>query len=306
MNDDDIIAAIATAPGRSGIGVIRISGPGLDALIRAIIGQLPAPRRAVVRDFRDACGQVIDQGIALYFPAPHSYTGQDMLELHGHGGPVVLQMLLRRCLELGARAAQPGWAGKTAYNRGQILYPRYELMEQVVSVFRRSGQSVPIFVDRHLSHSLAKARAMAGWAVAGGAALVGLSVGLAPHGLQWYPSLPNPLAAPVALRPLLPVVGGIGLVVFAGQAGDTFFNDLWAYDPQANAYTLRSYLATGQSGDFTLTLVEGGVSWTREVPGGRIRNTARFTANEWHEIGEFSRNGTTWAQVMELRLQREP
>jgi len=79
-----------------------------------------------------------------------------------------------------------------------------------------------------------------------------------------------------------------------------------SFDPRSGGYTLRSYLATGQWGDFALSLVDGGVSWTREVPGGRIRNTARYTATEWHEIGEFSRDGTSWSQVMELRLQREP
>ncbi len=79
-----------------------------------------------------------------------------------------------------------------------------------------------------------------------------------------------------------------------------------SYDPEARKFTLRSYLATGQSGDFTLTLVEGGVSWARDVPGGRIRNTAHYSPTEWHEIGEFSRDGTTWTQVMEIRLQRQP
>lgn len=79
-----------------------------------------------------------------------------------------------------------------------------------------------------------------------------------------------------------------------------------SFDPRSGTYTLRSYLATGQSGDFVLTLVDGGVTWTREVPGGRIRNTARYTGDEWHEVGEFSRDGSNWTQVMELRLRREP
>jgi tRNA modification GTPase len=132
MSDDDIIAAIATAPGRSGIGVIRISGPGLDALIRAIVGELPAARRAVVRNFLDARGEVIDQGIALYFPAPHSYTGQDMLELQGHGGPVVLQMLLKRCLELGARAAQPGEFTRRAYLNDKLDLAQAESVADLI------------------------------------------------------------------------------------------------------------------------------------------------------------------------------
>jgi hypothetical protein len=78
-----------------------------------------------------------------------------------------------------------------------------------------------------------------------------------------------------------------------------------SFDPGSSTYRLRSYLATGQAGDFTLTLVDDGVSWTRDVPGGTVRNTARFAADEWHEIGEFSRDGVTWTQVMELRLRRE-
>lgn len=78
-----------------------------------------------------------------------------------------------------------------------------------------------------------------------------------------------------------------------------------SFDPRTGAYQMRSYLANGLSGDFAVTLVEGGVSWSREVPGGTVRNTARFTADEWHEVGEFSRDGTTWTQVMEIRLRRE-
>ena len=79
-----------------------------------------------------------------------------------------------------------------------------------------------------------------------------------------------------------------------------------SYDQGTKQFTLRSYLSTCQSGDFVLTLVEGGVSWARDVPGGRIRNTARYSTTEWHEVGEFSRDGTTWTQVMEIRLQRQP
>jgi hypothetical protein len=78
-----------------------------------------------------------------------------------------------------------------------------------------------------------------------------------------------------------------------------------SFEPISGTYTLRSFLATGQSGEFELTLVDNGVVWSRVVPGGRIRNTARFTADEWHEIGEFSRDGTTWTQMMELRLKKD-
>ena len=115
MTGSDIIAAISTAPGRGGIGVVRVSGPRLEALIAGIVRTSLSPRRATLADFIDSHGTAIDRGIALYFPAPHSYTGEDVLELHGHGGPVVLQLLLRRCVELGARPAQPGEFTRRAY-----------------------------------------------------------------------------------------------------------------------------------------------------------------------------------------------
>jgi len=108
MIDKDIIAAIATAEGRSGIGIVRVSGSRLESLIDDIVGKPLAPRQATLAEFRAANGEVIDQGLALFFPAPHSYTGEDVLELQGHGGPVVLRDILRRCLELGARTARPG------------------------------------------------------------------------------------------------------------------------------------------------------------------------------------------------------
>ncbi len=104
----DIIVAIATAPGRGGIGVVRVSGHNLATLAEAMLDKIPIPRRATRASFLDAEGQVLDQGIALFFPAPHSYTGEDVLELQGHGGTAVLQLGLQRCLELGARLAQPG------------------------------------------------------------------------------------------------------------------------------------------------------------------------------------------------------
>ena len=104
----DTIAAVATAPGRGGIGVVRVSGANLETLAEKLSGSLPVPRRATLAKFRDAAGEVIDVGIQLYFPAPNSFTGEDVLELQGHGGPVVMRQLLARCCELGARLAQPG------------------------------------------------------------------------------------------------------------------------------------------------------------------------------------------------------
>ena len=103
----DPIAAIATAPGRGGVGIVRVSGKNLSALAQVLCGRALQPRHATYLPFCDAAGQPIDQGLALYFPAPHSYTGEDVLELQAHGGPVVLQLLLARCLEVGAQL-QPG------------------------------------------------------------------------------------------------------------------------------------------------------------------------------------------------------
>jgi tRNA modification GTPase len=104
----DNIAAIATAPGRGGIGVVRVSGQGLAAMAAMLTGRQLTPRLATYTPFLATDGTPLDQGIALYFPAPHSYTGEEVLELQGHGGPAVLQSVLLRCLELGARLAQPG------------------------------------------------------------------------------------------------------------------------------------------------------------------------------------------------------
>ena len=111
----DLIAAIATAPGRGGIGVVRLSGTDLSPLARDFLGKEPSPRVATLANFRAGDGSIIDQGIALYYPAPRSFTGEDVLELQGHGGPVVLQLLLQRCLELGARLAEPGEFTRRAF-----------------------------------------------------------------------------------------------------------------------------------------------------------------------------------------------
>lgn len=120
MKNRDTIAAIATAPGRSGIGIVRVSGPHLGPLAEALTGRAIAPRQAILAPFRDASAEAIDEGIALFFEAPRSYTGDDVLELQGHGGPVVLRRLLQRCLELGARLAEPGEFTQRAYLNGKL------------------------------------------------------------------------------------------------------------------------------------------------------------------------------------------
>jgi len=139
MTESDIIAAIATAPGRGGIGVVRVSGPRLDALIAGLIGKALSPRRATLTAFNDARSSAIDEGIALYFPAPHSYTGQDVLELHGHGGPMVLQLLLKRCLDLGARPAQPGEFTRRAYLNDKLDLAQAESVADLIDAATAEG-----------------------------------------------------------------------------------------------------------------------------------------------------------------------
>jgi tRNA modification GTPase len=116
----DTIAAIATAPGRGGVGIVRVSGADLLPFAAGLTSRKPAARRAVFTSFLDAAGAAIDDGLLLYFAAPHSYTGEDVLELQGHGGPVVMRQLLQRCLELGARLARPGEFTERAYLNGRM------------------------------------------------------------------------------------------------------------------------------------------------------------------------------------------
>ena len=120
MKTGDIIAAVATPPGRGGIGIIRVSGPQIGKIIEGIVAAPLPARRAVRAEFRDREGIPLDRGIALFFPAPRSYTGEDVLELHGHGGPVVMFMLLERCLALGARIAEPGEFTRRAFLNGKL------------------------------------------------------------------------------------------------------------------------------------------------------------------------------------------
>jgi len=128
----DLIAAIATAPGRGGVGVVRVSGADIAPLATAILGRLPAPRRATFARFLDAAGETIDEGIALVFAAPHSFTGEAVLELQGHGGPVVLNLILQRCIELGARLAEPGEFTRRAYLNGKLDLAQAEAVADVI------------------------------------------------------------------------------------------------------------------------------------------------------------------------------
>ena len=129
---EDTIAALATPPGRGGVGIIRISGPRAAAIARQVLGHLPAARVAEYLPFRDETGEILDRGLALYFPAPHSFTGEDVLELQGHGGPVVLDMLLARVLALGARAARPGEFSERAYLNDKIDLAQAEAIADLI------------------------------------------------------------------------------------------------------------------------------------------------------------------------------
>jgi tRNA modification GTPase len=128
----DTIAAVATPAGRGGIGVVRVSGADLTQLIAGILGVTPPARVATLATFRGAHGEPIDQGIALYFPAPASYTGETVLELHGHGGGAVLALILNRCLDLGARIAEPGEFTRRAFLNGKLDLAQAEAVADLI------------------------------------------------------------------------------------------------------------------------------------------------------------------------------
>lgn len=130
----DPIAAIATAPGRGAVGMVRVSGKDLNAVMAAVCNRTLQPRMATYLPFLDATGGVIDKGLAIYFPAPHSYTGEDVLELQAHGGPVVLQLLLARCLQAlpALRVAQPGEFTERAFLNDKIDLAQAEAIADLI------------------------------------------------------------------------------------------------------------------------------------------------------------------------------
>jgi tRNA modification GTPase len=128
----DTIAAVSTAPGRGGIGVVRVSGPAASSLAQALLGRVPQPRRAELHTFTDAQGTPIDEGLALFFPGPHSFTGEDVLELHGHGGPVVMELLLQRLLGLGARLATAGEFTQRAFLNDKLDLAQAEAIADLI------------------------------------------------------------------------------------------------------------------------------------------------------------------------------
>jgi len=146
----DAIVAVATAPGRGAVGIVRASGRDLRPVIDALCGRALAPRHATYLPFLDADGSAIDQGIAIHFPAPHSYTGEDVLELQAHGGPVVLQLLLARCLQagIGLRVAEPGEFTERAYLNDKLDLAQ---AEAVIDLIDASTEAAARSASRSLS-----------------------------------------------------------------------------------------------------------------------------------------------------------
>jgi len=132
QNSLDSIVAIATAPGRGGVGIVRISGPDISAFTAAITGKKLLPRQATFTDFSGANGEVLDEGVAIYFPAPASFTGEHVLELQGHGGPVILDALVQRCVELGARPARPGEFSERAFLNDKLDLAQAEAIADLI------------------------------------------------------------------------------------------------------------------------------------------------------------------------------
>ncbi len=135
----DTIAAVATPAGRGGIGIVRVSGPKVPAIAQAVIGRLPESRRAEHCYFRDAQGERVDEGVALYFQAPHSYTGDDVLELQGHGGPVVTHAVLGAVLDAGARLAEPGEFTRRAFLNGKLDLAQAEAVADLIDAASREA-----------------------------------------------------------------------------------------------------------------------------------------------------------------------
>jgi tRNA modification GTPase len=126
------IAAIATAPGRGGVGIVRVSGDKAASIAQQLLGQLPPPRHAHYGPFRDPSGNVLDHGIALFFPGPNSFTGEDVLEFQGHGGPVVLDMILQAALACGAQPAKPGEFTERAFLNDKIDLTQAEAIADLI------------------------------------------------------------------------------------------------------------------------------------------------------------------------------
>ena len=139
MSHPDTIVAAATPPGRGGVGVVRVSGPKVPEIAATVVGDLPEPRHATLTRFLDADGTPIDIGIALFFPGPHSYTGEHVLEMQGHGGPVVMERLVERVLSFGARRARPGEFTERAFHNDKIDLAQAEAVADLIDAGSREA-----------------------------------------------------------------------------------------------------------------------------------------------------------------------
>ena len=133
ISDSETIVAIATPPGNGGVGVLRISGNKIDQIALSVLGCLPTPRQASLMSFLDGDGSIIDRGLAIYFPTPHSYTGENVLELQAHGGRVLMGLLLNRVIGLGARIAEAGEFTRRAYLNGKLDLAQAEAVADLIS-----------------------------------------------------------------------------------------------------------------------------------------------------------------------------
>lgn len=162
----DTICAVATPPGVGGLGIVRLSGPGVRMIAKRLLGELPEPRYAKLADFIAESGETIDSGIVLFFQGPHSFTGEDVLELQGHGGPYILQRVLERVLQLGARAARPGEFSERAFLNDKMDLVQAEAIADLIgsgteTAARAAQRSLQgVFSDRvnHLRTGLMKLR----------------------------------------------------------------------------------------------------------------------------------------------------
>ncbi|MDH5211233.1 MAG: tRNA uridine-5-carboxymethylaminomethyl(34) synthesis GTPase MnmE, partial [Betaproteobacteria bacterium] len=135
----DTIAAIATPPGRGAIGIVRVSGPRAPEIAGRLLGRVPPPRVATFLAARDARGELLDEGVVLYFPAPHSYTGEHAFEFQGHGGPMVLHSVLSACVDAGARLAEPGEFTRRAFLNGKLDLAQAESVADLIDAASREA-----------------------------------------------------------------------------------------------------------------------------------------------------------------------
>ena len=139
MTDTDTIVAAATPPGRGGVGIVRVSGPKVREIADKVLGRVPPPRRAIFARFLDAQHETLDAGLVLYFPGPNSYTGEEVLELQGHGGPVIIESLVARLVELGARRARPGEFTERAFLNDKLDLAQAEAVADLIDAGSREA-----------------------------------------------------------------------------------------------------------------------------------------------------------------------